>query len=177
MIELIADSSCEISSRIQDRRAAPSAQNSDGTGLKNISDFSARTDIIQDNGARTYDEHNLYGAMHGLTTRQAELARKPGQKPFIIARSSFSGTGRHNGNWLGDSTSTWEQYIQVIRQNLQFAAFGAPVVGADTGGFGGNCTETLLARWAWLGVFNTFYRNHNEISKLIFHAQLCTFGH
>jgi alpha-glucosidase len=103
--------------------------------------------------------------MHGLVTREAELARNPDKKPFIIARSSFSGTGTHNGNWLGDSTSTWEQYIQVIRQNLLFAAFGGPVVGADTGGFGGNCTETLLARWAWLGAFNTFYRNHNEIGK------------
>lgn len=140
-------------------------QNADGSGLKNISDFTVRTDIIQANGARTYDEHNLYGAMHGLVTREAELARNPDKKPFIIARSSFSGTGTHNGNWLGDSTSTWEQYIQVIRQNLLFAAFGGPVVGADTGGFGGNCTETLLARWAWLGAFNTFYRNHNEIGK------------
>lgn len=155
-----------FNSRIQDRRAAPSA--SDGgadNGLKNISDFSVRTDIMQDNGALTYSEHNLYGAMHGLVSRNGMLERKPEEKPFIIARSSFSGTAVHNGVWLGDSTSTWDQYIQVIRQMLVFASFGTPIVGADTGGFGGNVTETLLARWAWLGAFNTFYRNHNEITS------------
>lgn len=152
---------------IQDRRQAPStSDNSDaGSGLKNISDFSARTDIVQANGARTYDEHNLYGSRHAIVTRKALQSRRPGQKAFTIARSSFSGTP--SGLWLGDNLSTWEQYIQTIRQMLGMASiYGVGMVGADTCGFGGNTTETLCARWAWLGAFNTFYRNHNEISSI-----------
>lgn len=148
--------------RIQDRRAPPSSAN-DQQGLKNISDFSARTDLVQANGARTYDEHNLYGSRHAIVTRNALLARRPGKRPFTIARSSFSGTP--SSIWMGDNLSTWEQYIQTIRQMFQFASIsGVAVVGADSCGFGGNTTETLCARWAWLGAFNTFYRNHNEVS-------------
>ncbi|BEJ16617.1 hypothetical protein CspHIS471_0600180 [Cutaneotrichosporon sp. HIS471] len=135
------------------------------TGLKNISDFSARTDIVQANGARTYDEHNLYGSRHAIVTHNALLKRRPGKRAFTIARSSFSGTP--SSIWMGDNISTWEQYIQTIRQMFQFAAVsGVGVVGADSCGFGGNTTETLCARWAWLGAFNTFYRNHNELSSI-----------
>ena len=152
---------------IQDRRQAPSqSDNSDsGSGLKNISDFSARTDLFQANGARTYDEHNLYGSRHAIVTRNALQDRRPGQKSFTIARSSFSGTP--SGLWLGDNISSWEQYITTIRQMLGFASiYGVGMVGADSCGFGGNATETLCARWAWLGAFNTFYRNHNELGNI-----------
>lgn len=153
--------------RIDDRRQAPSSSDNSaaGSGQKNISDFSARTDIVQANGARTYDEHNLYGSRHAIRTRNSLLERRPGQKPFTIARSSFSGTP--SSLWLGDNISNWDQYIQTIRQMLGFGAiYGVGVVGGDSCGFGGNTTETLCARWAWLGAFNTFYRNHNELGNI-----------
>ena len=135
-------------SSINDRRAAPSTGNADNLGRKNISDFSARTDLVQHNGARTYDEHNLYGSRHAIVTRNALANRRPDQRPFTIARSSFSGAP--NGLWLGDNSATWDSYIQTIRQMLQFTAIsGIGMVGADSCGFGGNTTETLCARWAW----------------------------
>jgi alpha-D-xyloside xylohydrolase len=49
-----------------------------------------------------YDAHNLYGLSEQIATKAA-LETIRGERPFIVSRSSFLGTGVHSAKWTGDN--------------------------------------------------------------------------
>ncbi|KXS19057.1 glycoside hydrolase family 31 protein [Gonapodya prolifera JEL478] len=128
-----------------------------------LSEKTASVDALHYGGIREFNAHSLYGHMEAIATRKALTDIRPNMRPFILTRSSFSGTGSHAAHWLGDNWSTFQSMQQSISGVLNFQLFGIPMVGPDICGFLGEASEELCARWMEVGAFFPFSRNHNTI--------------
>ncbi|EGG17368.1 hypothetical protein DFA_08363 [Cavenderia fasciculata] len=117
---------------------------------------------VQYNNTNYYDAKSLYGFMESMVT--TDIAKQLlNQRSTLISRSTFPGTGRNNGHWLGDNASEFVEMYWSIPGIIAMNLFGINLVGADICGFNGNTTVELCTRWTQLGVFYPFSRNHNAI--------------
>jgi alpha-glucosidase len=107
--------------------------------------------------------HNAYGLEMAHATYDGLASLRPGERPFVLTRSATAGSQRYAIVWNGDSTSSWENLRLAIPLNLGVSLSGFPVTGGDVGGFWGDATGELLARWMQLGALLPFFRNHSCI--------------
>ncbi|NXX78833.1 MGA protein, partial [Urocolius indicus] len=117
-------------------------------------------DAVQSWGLQ-YNVHSLYGYSMSISTRKAIETVFPGKRSFLLTRSTFAGSGKFAGHWLGDNSADWDHLKWAIPGMLEFGLFGIPFVGADVCGFRYNVTEELCRRWSQVGAFYPFSRNHN----------------
>ncbi|XP_072852258.2 sucrase-isomaltase, intestinal isoform X2 [Pogona vitticeps] len=118
-------------------------------------------DAVQKAG-KQYDVHSLYGYFMTIATDQALQTVFPGQRSFMLSRSTFAGSGKFSGHWLGDNAATWNDIKWSLPGMLEFGLFGYPFIGADICGFFDNVSEELCRRWLQVGAFYPFSRNHNS---------------
>ena len=109
-----------------------------------------------------HDVHNLFGAF--MTRASGEgLQKLLPNRYLLFSRSSYIGAHKYGGIWTGDNHSSFA----MLRQNLIHMASlnmcGFLYTGADTGGFGGNCSRELMLRWLAFSDFTPLMRNHSAI--------------
>ena len=110
-------------------------------------------------------EYNLHSMFGFYETRETyNFFAKRNQRPFIISRSTFAGSGQFTSHWLGDNWSQWPFLRHSVAGIYNSQIFGIPFVGADICGFLGEMQLEMCERWVQLGAFYPFMRDHNNFT-------------
>lgn len=109
--------------------------------------------------------HNQYALGMAMASRAGFEKAHPGQRPFLLTRSGFTGVGRYAAIWTGDNYSNYHHLKGSIACSLNLALSGVPFNGPDIGGFGGDTTPELITAWMKAGFLFPFCRNHSIINS------------
>ncbi|HEX8384858.1 MAG TPA: TIM-barrel domain-containing protein, partial [Rubricoccaceae bacterium] len=104
--------------------------------------------------------HNAYGLLMAKATYEGLREIRPDERPFLLTRACYSGSQRYAAAWTGDNVSTWEHLVLSLRICQSLSASGLAYCGPDIGGFAGQPTPELFARWMQAGVLYPFMRTH-----------------
>ena len=77
-------------------------------------------------------------------------------------RSTFLGSGAYAAHWTGDTNAKWEDMRWSITTVLTNGIAGISFSGADICGFMMHATDELCSRWAAVGAFYPYARNHHS---------------
>ena len=104
--------------------------------------------------------HNLYGGNMTRAAGEAFGRLRPNKRTLLYSRSSFIGSHRYGGIWLGDNDSSWGQLLANIQLMPNVQMCGFLYTGSDLCGFAGDTTPDLALRWLEFGIFTPLMRNH-----------------
>jgi alpha-glucosidase len=111
---------------------------------------------------RHADVHNLYGLSMARAAYEAMRRLRPERRSFALSRSGFAGVQRYAAVWTGDNSSAWEHLRMSLPMLCNLGLSGVPFVGADIGGFWGDASPELFARWIQAGVLYPLMRGHSH---------------
>jgi len=110
------------------------------------------------------ETHNLYGYNMARAAAEGLNRLRPNQRSFVLTRSGFAGIQRWSSVWMGDNQSLWEHLEMSLPMLCNMGLSGVAFVGADIGGFAGNATAELFARWMQAGMLYPLMRAHSALT-------------
>ena len=131
-----------------------------GQKLPEIIDFD-----FEGEGGSTKRGRNIYGLMMSKSTFEGVKKHLGDERPFNLTRSAYSGVQRFSAVWTGDNVSSDEHMLLGVRLVNSLGLSGVAYTGYDVGGFVGEASISLFARWISLGAFSPFFRTHSMINS------------
>ena len=114
----------------------------------------------------THDQiHNVYGMLMARASYEGLRRHQPEKRAVILTRSGWAGVQRYAMHWTGDNESTWDHLRLSLQMVLTLGLSGVAMTGPDVGGFTGNPSPELYARWMQLGAMLPFFRVHSAINS------------
>lgn len=108
---------------------------------------------------------NIYGFQMARSTYEGTRNLMKNKRPFNLTRSGFSGIQRYAAVWTGDNVAYDEHMMLGVRIVNSMGMSGIAFAGYDVGGFVGDATTGLFARWLSIGAFSPFFRGHSMINS------------
>uniref|UniRef100_A0A7S3KG97 Alpha-glucosidase n=1 Tax=Euplotes crassus TaxID=5936 RepID=A0A7S3KG97_EUPCR len=129
-------------------------------GGRDLEQGTVSIDVQHEFGAKELDTHSLYGFWQTYFSNRHFTNSE--RRPMVISRSTFAGSGKYGGHWLGENESWHENMKQSIDSILLFNMFGIPFVGDNVCGFKYDVGVGTCTRWYKVAVIYPFSRNHNN---------------
>ncbi|MFM2285326.1 MAG: hypothetical protein RLZZ543_823, partial [Bacteroidota bacterium] len=104
-------------------------------------------------GATHKKARNVYGMQMARSTQEGGKKLLKGKRPFVLTRAGYSGIQRHAAVWTGDNVSNDDHMLAGVRLVNSMGLTGVAFAGYDVGGFAGEASPELFARWIALGAF------------------------
>lgn len=120
-------------------------------------DFEGRT-------ATHRQAHNIYGLAMVRASYEGARESMQGRRPFLLTRAGYAGLQRYTAIWTGDNRAEDDHMLLGVRLMNSLGLSGVAFSGMDIGGFTGNGSPALYARWIQLGAFMPYCRSHTGIN-------------
>ncbi len=104
--------------------------------------------------------HNLFPLLYQKAA--FEVTKEFFGKGIIWARSAYAGSQRFPVHWSGDSSSQFEEMLNVLRGGLSLGLSGFTYWSQDVGGFIFSPSDKLYIRWTQFSIFNSHIRYHGN---------------
>ena len=119
-------------------------------------------DAILSNGKSGRAMRNMYPHLYQKTVFESIKHSDRDIKPFLWARSGYSGSQSFPAHWGGDCSCTFDSMISSLKGGLSLMLSGYSFWSHDIGGFSGTPTPELYIRWAQFGLLSSHARYHGK---------------